>query len=87
MADHVTGARHPITAGQSEPAWELGDGLQAWMSASDPATWFDPSHGPFVVLQAPDGQSISIPRRLIALLARGLMAAHVDAARPDRWPA
>lgn len=85
MTDHATGAVHPIT--DTEHGWELGQGVQAWMAAIDPTGQHDPAAGPFVVLEGPDGQDVAVPRVLLGVLSRGIVAAHVDAARPDRWPA
>lgn len=86
MSDHATGARHPITASPTEPAWHLAGGLRSWMSDTDPTACHDPVAGPFVILEGPDGQDVAIPRNLLAVYARGILAAHVDAGRPDRWP-
>ena len=79
--EHATGARAPIT----DPAgWEVVEGLTAWMVAKDRA--WPPESGPFVILEGLSGDSIAIPRNALGVLARGLLAAHVDAARTDRWP-
>ncbi len=76
------GAVHPILGGQ-ENAWELTDtsdaeGIWAWMADTGTGE-------PSVILQGPDGE-VHIPRNRLAVLARGLLAAHVDAGRPDHWP-
>lgn len=80
----ATGARHPIT--DPEGWWELDHGLKVGMARTDPTDWNDRAQGPFVVLEGWDGQTVVIPRRLLGVLARGLLAAHVDAARTDVWP-
>lgn len=85
MAEHATGAVHPIT--DTATGWNLGHGLHAWMVAIDPTGLHDPALGPFVVLEGPDGADVTVPRALLAVLSRGIVAAHVDASRTDRWPA
>ncbi len=84
MTERATGVLHPIT--DPEAGWELDHGLKVWMAHTDPLDWNDPSAGPFVALEGWDGQVVVIPRRLLAVLARGILAAHVDSARTDRWP-
>lgn len=65
--------RHPITLGP-ESAWTLhGDGPTATVA------WQQPDGS--VILQGEDGE-VAVPRNLLALLARGLLAAHVHASRP-----
>lgn len=81
--EHATGARAPIT---DPDGWEVVDGIIAWMMPEDPTGIFQAELGPFVILEGPDGSVVAVPRDALAVLARGLLAAHVDAARTDRWP-
>jgi hypothetical protein len=83
----ATGVRHPITDSAEHP-WQLSRDLHAWMSAADPTGTYPTERGPFVTLEdAAEGTLLVIPNSLIATLARGLIAAHVDSGRTDRWPA
>jgi hypothetical protein len=85
MTEHATGARHPITDNAEHP-WEISYDLHAWMSGADPTGTYTDDRGPFVTLEdAAEGALIVIPNNLLALLARGLIAAHVDSGRTDRW--
>lgn len=84
MTEHATGARHPIT----DPAhrWELSRDLHAWMTAVDPSGTYTDDRGPFVAIEdQAEGSLVVVPNNLLALLARGLIAAHVDSGRTDRW--
>lgn len=77
-----TGARHPICANfDNDPAiWAIGENLQALQFATT---------GAVEITQVRDGHapgefsSVRIPRHLLVVLARGLMAAHVNAGRLD----
>lgn len=85
MTERATGARHPIT--DPEHGWEVSRDLHAWMAGTDPINTYTDDRGPFVVLEdQADGTLIVVPNNLLAVLARGLIAAHVDSGRTDRWP-
>ena len=82
---HATGAHHPIT--DPEHPWELPGGLRAWMAATDPQKVYPDRRGPFVILEEEnDGNVIVLPHNQTAILGRGLIAAHVEGCRSDRWP-
>lgn len=82
----ATGARHPITDSAEHP-WELSQDLRAWMSGADPTGTYPDDRGPFVTIEdTAEGTLIVVPNNLLAGLSRGLIAAHVDSGRTDRWP-
>lgn len=70
-------SRHPIAAGPGQP-WEFAPGYFACMWQDD----ITPD-GPHVVIDDPAGERMIIPRSTLAVLGRGLLAAHVDGSRPE----
>lgn len=65
------GALNPLAGSRATgTAWEFAPGVWAWMV------------GPDVVLQGEDGD-VTIPGTHLAVLARSLLAAHVQNGRPE----
>ncbi len=65
------GALNPLAGSRATGnAWEFAPGVWAWMEGSD------------VVLQSDDGD-VTIPGTHLAVLARSLLAAHVQNGRPE----
>jgi hypothetical protein len=68
---HAHGALNPLAASDASRAWEFADQLWAWRLVDGD-----------VVLQGPDGD-VTIPARKLPLLARSLLAVHVQNGRPE----
>lgn len=77
---------HPITDPDPEAqAWQWPAG-HAWMASQDPHGLYPDGDGPFVIVVGASGEAVTVPRTSLVALATALLAAHVDAARTDRWP-
>jgi hypothetical protein len=71
----ATGARHPIAFNpEAMDSWQVTDQLSAFQKAD----------GQVIISCRRSGGSVVVPREVLVVLARGLMAAHVNAGRLPR---